>query len=230
MASQKQLLFLKKLHNWTESKIKKTPKNTNVCVPYKDNNLQEVLTSLNYIPTIIHFVWENKTIKPRIDDQYYSFRKLDVNSSYDINFTYEILKQRYKKEGINFDKNGLPSLESHISFLKTRFKYFYICSFNKCDIAIIYVIKHNNELGFFYNYKCLKTAHNMYQDIFNTKEKLPRVGALYFCISCIRQLIKKHKALKYTLKARVLFTNCDGIQGVINSGLEPIYIEYEYKK
>ena len=70
----------------------------------------------------------------------------------------------------------------------------------------------------------------MYQDIFNTKEKLPRVGALYFCISCIRQLIKKHKALKYTLKARVLFTNCDGIQGVINSGLEPIYIEYEYKK
>jgi hypothetical protein len=199
-------------------------------VSFKNVSLQKILTSNGYRPSVVHYKYDLKHFfTTRLNTAFFKIRKLDINSTNDINFTYEILKQRYEKNDIiNINDTALPSLETHKQNLQNKYKYFYICEYNKKDVAIVYIIQKNNELGYFVNYKTLKnTLKHIKQTRNVTKHDLSRGGIIYISQFFLRQLLRKHPLLIFTLRSRVKAENEDSHTLTIKSGLKPSYIEYE---
>lgn len=200
-----------------------------IIVSYNDIQLQNALSLCNYKQCTVKYKYDYKHfLTKNLDTKFYKLRKLNSNSTKDIEFTYEILKQRYKKKNtINIDNSDLPTLNQHIQNLQDNYKYFYIGEYNGEDISIVYIIKKNNEIGFFINYKTLKKTLKHIKQTVNTKNyDLSRGGIMHITPNFVRLLFKKHPLLILTCRAGVKVENTDSHTFTKLSGFKPLYIEY----
>jgi hypothetical protein len=99
-----------------------------------------------------------------IDDFY--LKDLAFNEE-DIQFTYKLLVNRLSdpKTHIKYITNSvIPSLDMHITNLRTKFKYKKIATIKDIKVAFLYV-DNKNFFGVFYDYSQLKKAFKKYPEI-----------------------------------------------------------------
>jgi hypothetical protein len=160
---------------------------------------------------------------------------LDPSNQEHIDFTYDLLKTRFKHDFINIDHVTLPSIEQHINTIKSdRFKHYYIINYDRLPIGIIYIITKNHELGVFIHGKTSVTAYRKNRQHINALIANYQSGdtqykkvVLYYVLTAFNLLKQLHPDLK-GITARANPINSISNTTLSFIGFKPKHIYYEY--
>lgn len=161
---------------------------------------------------------------------------LDINNQDHVDFTYIILQKRFKYDYINIEEMRLPSREQHIEYLSgNRYKYYYIINYCNLNIGIIYIIRENNEFGFFMHDKFAIKAflqnrqyfHEIVKDIPGDNSE-PEKCVFHYAQLSFKELLKLHPELP-PINSKVNIKNDLSRRITEFLGFKPKTISYRYE-
>lgn len=199
------------------------------CKIHVKNNLsQEVARLTGFKSTAIHYRFNRLKIEPRPLSSPWSMKRINIDNEKDVEFTYDILKMRFNTAHINIGARSLPSITEHKHFLKTNYRYYYICSIGDLEIATLY-ITNNYEQGWFFHLSNLKLSTRKYRDeIKSTLKSIPLKLSLTEIIPWLYQgeIIMRHEELQTKMCASISVNNEWSNSTAAVVGLDPVYISY----
>lgn len=164
---------------------------------------------------------------------------LDINDSEHIDFTYEILQARFNTDFININKDAIiPSREQHLEYLKgDRYRYYYIINIGDINIGTMYVLRENDQLGFFVHAQRAIKYYKHFKKILSysiaetTVDDYP-VKKITYLISKIAfdKLIELHRNDLQKFTSRICYDNKKSRECTeFILKFKPKYVYYEYE-